>query len=98
VLRVSRSNIYEPLLQKRQHRSARYSKDDDARLLPLILQICSERATNGYRRVTAHLNRTLRKQNWRINPKRTYRIMRSNNLLLTKSGHKNQSAVIPTRS
>jgi hypothetical protein len=72
------------LLEKRQHRAARYSKDDDARLLPLIRQICSERATNGYRRVTAHLNRPLKEQNWRVNPK----IMQANNLLLAKSVHK----------
>ncbi|EJR0222793.1 IS3 family transposase [Raoultella planticola] len=88
VLCVSRSNLYERLLKKRQHRSARYSKNDDARLLPLIRQICSERATNGYRRVTAHLNRALKEQNWRVNPKRIYRIMRANNLLLAKSVHK----------
>lgn len=68
MLCVSRSNLYDRLLEKRQHRSARYSKDDDARLLPLIRQIGSERATNGYRRVTAHLNRALRQQNWRVNP------------------------------
>ncbi|HFF0297717.1 TPA: IS3 family transposase, partial [Raoultella ornithinolytica] len=88
VLCVSRSNLYDRLLDKRQHRSARYSKDDDARLLPLIRQICSERATNGYRRVTAHLNRALKEHNWRVNPKRIYRIMQANNLLLAKSGHK----------
>ncbi|HDT4768763.1 TPA: IS3 family transposase [Klebsiella variicola] len=88
VLCVSRSNLYDRLQDKRQHRSARYSKDDDARLLPLIRQICSERATNGYRRVTAHLNRALKEENWRVNPKRIYRIMQANNLLLAKSGHK----------
>ncbi|MBC4926531.1 IS3 family transposase [Klebsiella quasipneumoniae] len=88
VLCVSRSNLYERLLKKRQQRSARYSKDDDARLLPLIRQICSERATNGYRRVTAHLNRALKEQNWRVNPKRIYRIMQTNNLLLAQSGHR----------
>ncbi len=88
MLRVSRSNLYDRLLEKRQHRSARYSKDDDAQLLPLIRQICSERATNGYRRVTAHLNRSLKEQNWRVNPKRIYRIMQANHLLLAKSGHK----------
>lgn len=44
VLCVSRLNLYERLLKKRQRRSARCSKDDDARLLPLILQIYSERA------------------------------------------------------
>ncbi|MDQ9306122.1 IS3 family transposase [Escherichia marmotae] len=88
VLCVSRSNLYDRLQDKRQHRSARYSKDDDARLLPLIRQICSEWATNGYRRVTAHLNRALKEENWRVNPKRIYRIMQANNLLLPKSGHK----------
>ncbi|EFI5569990.1 IS3 family transposase [Escherichia coli] len=88
VLCVSRSNLYDRLQNKRQHRSARYSKDDDARLLPLIRQICSERATNGYRRVTAHLNRALKEENWRVNPKRIYRIMQANNLLLPKSVHK----------
>lgn len=88
MLYVSCSNLYDRLLDKRQHRSARYSKDDDARLLPLIRQICSERATNGYRRVTAHLNRALKEHNWRVNPKRIYRIMQANNLLLAKSGHK----------
>ncbi|EAR3912450.1 hypothetical protein HEM99_020945 [Escherichia coli] len=69
MLCVSRSNLYDRLQDKRQHRSARYSKDDDARLLPLIRQICSERATNGYRRVTAHLNRVLKEENWPVNPK-----------------------------
>lgn len=88
MLCVSRSNLFDRLQDKRQHRSARYSKDDDARLLPLIRQICSERATNGYRRVTAHLNRALKEENWRVNPKRIYRIMQANNLLLAKSGHK----------
>jgi putative transposase len=88
VLCVSRSNLYERLLKKRQHRSARYSKDDDARLLPLIRQICSERATNGYRCVTAYLNRALKEQNWQVNPKRIYRIMLANNLLLAKSDHR----------
>ena len=58
------------------------------RLLPLIRQICSERATNGYRRVTAHPNRALKEKNWRVNPKRIYRIMQANNLLLAKSGHR----------
>lgn len=86
---MSRSNLYERLQGARQLRAVRYSKEDDARLLPLIRQICSQRATNGYRRVTAHLNRTLREQNWRVNPKRIYRIMQANNLLLAKSGHKN---------
>ena len=88
MLCVSRSNLYERLLKKRQQRPARYSKDDDARLFPLIRQICSERATNGYRRVTAHLNRALKEQNWRVTHKRFYRIMQANTQLLAKSGHR----------
>lgn len=85
---MSRSNLYERLPGGRPVRAARYSKEDDARLLPLIRQICSQWATNDYRRVTEHLNRALREQKWRVNPKRIYRIMQLNNLLLAKSGHK----------
>lgn len=48
VLCVWRSNLYERLRKKCHHWSARYGKDDDARLLPLTRQICSERATNCY--------------------------------------------------
>lgn len=88
MLYVSRSTLYERLLKKRQHRSARYCKEDEPRLLPLIRQICSERATNVYRRVTTHLNRVLKEHNWRVNPKRIYQIMQANNMLLAKSGHK----------
>ena len=58
MLCVSRSNLYERLLEKRQHRAARYSKDDSVRL---VLFILCERATNGCRLVTAHFNRALRK-------------------------------------
>ncbi|ANJ40714.1 integrase catalytic subunit [Escherichia coli NC101] len=38
--------------------------------------------------MAAHLNRALKEQSWRVNPKRIYRIMRANNLLLAKSVHK----------
>lgn len=62
VVCVSRSNLYERLRKKRHHRSARYGKNGDARLLPLIRQICSERAINDYRRVTAYLSRALKEQ------------------------------------
>ncbi|MCB2425358.1 IS3 family transposase, partial [Methylophaga pinxianii] len=65
----------------------RYSKSDDALLLPLIENLCDKRATNGYRRITAHLNRQLKSGEHafvKVNPKRIYRIMRLNNLLLQK--------------
>lgn len=49
--------------------------------------ICDERGSNGYRRITAHLNRHLRVEQHaiaRVNSKRVYRVMRQNNLLLRK--------------
>ncbi|MEI7073334.1 MULTISPECIES: IS3 family transposase [Pectobacterium] len=87
VLQVSRSNLYERLSGQRLPRMARYSKEADEELLPSIRQICSQRSTNGYRRVTAHLNRRLKEGGRRVNPKRIYRIMKHHNLLLAKSGH-----------
>ncbi|KYQ99230.1 integrase [Serratia plymuthica] len=87
VLKVSGSNLYERLSGLRQPRTVRYSKEADEVLLPLIRQICSQRATNGYRRVTTHLNRELKEEHRRVNPKRVYRIMKLNKLLLAKSGY-----------
>lgn len=66
----------------------RYCKADDQLLLPIIEQICHTRPSNGYRRVTAHLNRHLKQHRLnpvRVNPKRIYRIMKQNQLLLTKA-------------
>jgi hypothetical protein len=59
LLQVWRSNLYERLSGQRLPRVARYSKEDDEELLPLIREICSQRSRNGYRRITAHLNRIL---------------------------------------
>jgi len=84
---VSRSNLYQRLYARQKGRSARYSKTDDALLLPMITNICDERGSNGYRRITAHLNRKLKTEQHaiaRVNPKRVYRMMRQNNLLLRK--------------
>ncbi|MFC0145986.1 hypothetical protein [Pectobacterium cacticida] len=36
------------------------------------------------------MNRKLKKDGCRVNPKRVYRIMKLNNLLLAKSGHENK--------
>ena len=68
----------------------RYSKATAETLLPLIRQICSQRSTNGYHRVTAHLNRQLKGGECQVHPKRIYRIMKLNHLLLTKSGGENK--------
>ncbi|QLH62201.1 IS3 family transposase [Serratia symbiotica] len=87
VLKVSRSNLYERLSGLRQPRTVRYSKEAEEALLSFIRQICSRRATNGYRRVTAHLNRELKEARRRVNPKRLYRIMKLNKLRLAKSGY-----------
>jgi len=77
---VSRSNQCE----KKKGRG-RYAKPDDERYLALIRQITDSRATYGYRRVTAILNRLLvEKGHPRVNHKRIYRIMKRNNLLLQK--------------
>lgn len=56
-------------------------KDDDSRLLPLIREIVDQRATYGYRRVTALLRK---KVDEKINYKRVYRIMKQNGLLLQR--------------
>lgn len=61
---------------------------DDHILLPMIRDICDQRPSNGYRRVTAHLNRNLQVNNLilkQVNHKRIYRIMKQNDLLLTRS-------------
>ena len=47
-----------------------------------MIALCDKRETSGYRRITAHLNRQFGHAISRVNPKRVYRIMRLNNLLL----------------
>ena len=81
-LEVSRSNLTARSSHARPKRG-RYEKSDDERLIPMIRAIVDERPTNGYRRVTAHLNRRLRKaQQPIVNHKRIYRIMLREGLLL----------------
>ena len=97
-LEVSRSQVYtvnkDGKLEDDGHRKmtplrpgkrGRYKMPDDDKYLPLIRQIIDERPTYGYPRVTAILNRMLRRKGEPvINPKRVYRIMSINNLLLQK--------------
>lgn len=66
----------------------KYQKDDDVILLPMIRDICDQRPSNGYRRVTAHINRYLKTNTMSlklVNHKRIYRIMKQHNMLLTRS-------------
>jgi putative transposase len=83
-LGVARSNLAERLAGRQKGRSTRYAVADDERLLPLIREICTERAANGYRRVTVHLNRRLAAAGERVNPKRVCRLMRKDGLLLAR--------------
>jgi len=69
------------------------SFESDHELLGKIKVIIGKRATYGYRRVTALLNKELENiGKHRVNHKRIYRIMHENNLLLEKPNQK------PTRT
>ncbi len=82
---VSRTHQYEKTTTNPKGGKCFYHKADDARYLPLIRAIIDARATYGYRRVTAVMNRMLKTENKEgINHKRVYRIMKKNNLLLQR--------------
>ena len=82
-LGVARSNLIERL--KPAVARQRGPQPADQWLLPMIRAIGAERASYGYRRVTALLNRGLATEGRaRINHKRIYRIMRLNQLLLPR--------------
>ena len=61
-LEVARSRLAERVAQTPTKRPARYSKDQDAILLPLLREITDKRVTLGYRRATTFLNRRLATQ------------------------------------
>lgn len=83
---VSLSNLREQALQPRPVRALRYKLEDDQWLLPMIERLCGKKATYGYRRVTKILNDELVLEGKpRVNPKRIYRIMKQNGLLLQKA-------------
>jgi len=84
-LGVARSNLVERVSKESVVRPQRYSKAEDARLLPLILEIIGERQTYGYRRMHVLLNKKLRALGLPcVNHKRVYRIMRLHGLLLVR--------------
>lgn len=70
-------------------RASRAKHEEDEIFLPLIRGIVDERASYGYRRVTALLNRQLIKDGKsKVNHKRVYRIMKKHALLLPAFGKK----------
>jgi transposase InsO family protein len=84
VLGVSRSNVIRRLEEEPKARG-RYSKAEDAELLPAIRSLVDERPTYGYRRIGAMLNRVRCSAGLAaINHKRIYRIMNQNGLLLAR--------------
>jgi transposase InsO family protein len=83
-LEVSRSNLVRRSAGQSKPRG-RYAMTEDATILPEIRTVIDERATYGYRRVTALVNRRRAEQNLPLlNHKRVYRLMHQNNLLLTR--------------
>lgn len=85
MLQVSRSNLIDRLQGRNTGRPFKYDKCADEALLPSIVKVCASRASNGYRRVTARLNRLRRAANEPpVNHKRVYRIMKQNELLLPR--------------
>lgn len=83
VLGVARSNLVARL--KPPDERQRRPPPDDEWLRPMVRAIVAERASYGYRRVTALLSRQLQAEGRpRINHKRTYRIMRLNRWLLPR--------------
>ena len=75
-LEISRSHQYEKEDTLRPR--GRYHKPDDEKYLSLIRETCDERPTYGYRRITAVLNRQLRKKGESVvHHKRVYRLMKT---------------------
>ena len=61
----------------------RYKKKDDAYFLAEIREVLRLRPTYSYKRITAMINRKLKKQGLKkINKKRIYRVMDMNGLIL----------------
>ena len=73
---VSRTHQYEKRMNNRQDGKRFYHKTLDNQYLPLIRKIVDDRATYGYRRVTA----LLWQEGWKISPSRVERIWKQEGL------------------
>ena len=89
-LGVSRSNLLEQLRERPRPEPAQdpspvtESAENEA-ILSEVRGLVSERASYGYRRITALLNRArTRRGEPRVNPKRIYRLMKREKLLLER--------------
>jgi putative transposase len=60
-MEVSRSNLSNQTHAAENPKTTRYSKSDDAWILPMIQKITDARPTYGYRRVTQLLSFELKK-------------------------------------
>jgi transposase InsO family protein len=82
---VSRSHQYVKMQKGTQGRHRFYRKPEDERFLSMIRRVIAVRITYGYRRVTAIINRELEQTGLPVvNPKRIYRLMKMQGLLLQK--------------
>ena len=80
---VARSHLIERTRAGERPSRSRHDKADDAWLLPSIRELVESRATYGYRRICALLNRKLNEmEKTSINHKRVYRMMRQNRCCL----------------
>ena len=62
-----------------------YRMADDRWLVPMIRELVDQRPTYGYRRIQVLLNRQLKALGKAgVNHKRVYRIMKQNNMLLSR--------------
>ena len=84
-LEISRSNQY----QHRKPRSKRYCRKEDEIVLGEIREVAKDRSTYGYRRTTGILKRQRKHSGQKpYNPKRIYRLMEMNDLLISRSTEK----------
>lgn len=86
---MSRSNLLNKVKKGPSSRPKKYNKSQDKQLILAIQEIITQRPSYGYRRVTSLLRKKLDQA---INPKKVYRIMKSNDLLLSKPIHKSTKA------
>lgn len=84
-LEISRSNQY----QNRRPRLKRYQREEDEAVLEEIRVIAKGRSTYGYRRMAGILRRERKSKGQApYNPKRIYRLMAMNDLLISRSQEK----------